>query len=172
MTELKGTITFLSILVLAAWSGCARQTAGPAKQPDRIQWTAPTWGPQTEGLQCRLRPTRRLWHPQETPTFKVDIHNRGRRTFAFAPSDPIPLYSVSLNGRQYPCPPQQAKATRLRPLGPDVEFLDLPLYLPREARLPLTPGRHVIEIALSLEDLEIASAPVGIEVLPSGKQGP
>jgi len=172
MTDLKGTITFLSILVLVAWSGCARQTAGPAKRPGRVQWTAPTWGPPTEGLQCRLRPTKRLWHPQETPTFKVDIRNLGRRTFAFAPSDPIPLHSVSLNGRKYPCPPRQARAARLQPLKPDMEFLDLPLRLPGEARLPLTPGRHVIQIALSFEGLEIASSPVGIEVLPSPRQGP
>ena len=172
MTDRKYTISFLSILVLAAWSGCARQTTGPARQPDRRGWIAPTWGPSTEGLQCRLRPTKRLWHPPETPTFRVDIRNRGRRTFAFDPSERVPLHAVSLDGRQYPCPSRPARATRLQPLGPDAEFPDLPLRLPEEARLPFTPGRHVIHVTLSFEDLEVVSNPVDIEVLASGGQAP
>ena len=76
-------------LAVALASGCNRRTQAPARAATSPIRPAPTWGPDTEGLQCRLRPTRRLWHHGETITFRLDIRNQGPRLFAFDAREPI-----------------------------------------------------------------------------------
>lgn len=149
--------------------GCARHAARLAKLPEAAAWAEPVWGPSTQGLQCRLRPARRLWHLPEAPEFKVDLRNEGKRIFAFAASEQVPLHAIGVDGRWYACPRPVTAEGRARPLAPGAEFTGLPVVLTPDMDLPLAAGRHIIEVAFSFEGLEVVSNPVGIEILPARK---
>jgi hypothetical protein len=160
-----GNRTLLALLIgIGLCLGCSRQAERTAKRTDRLVWTAPDWGPQTDGVQCRLRPTKRLWQRGETPTFKLDLHNRGKRQFAFDVCEPIRPDRVAVDGRWHHRRRDEMRQAKVRLLGPGVEFIDLKLSLPAAMALPLGPGRHTIQIALDLEDLTVLSNPVGIEI--------
>jgi len=161
----------LIIGVLASlWAGCGRPSPaplGPAPRPaksDNAAWGKPSWGPEAEGLQCRLRPTKRLWHPGQAPAFKVDLRNRGKRIFAFAASASLPLHRVVVDGRDYPAPTLPPAEGRMAPLAAGVEFTNLPISLPRKVHASLATGRHTIRTVFSFEGVEVVSNRVGIEV--------
>ena len=154
----------LLLLGVALCPGCSRQARAPARRADRLVWTAPDWGPATDGVQCRLRPTKRLWQTGETPTFKLDLRNQGKRLFAFDACEPIQPDRVAVDGRWYYRRRDEMRRAKVRPLAPGVEFADLVLIVPVSMALPLGPGRHTIQIALDLEDLTVLSNPVGIEI--------
>jgi hypothetical protein len=125
------------------------------------------WGPAAEGLQCRLRPVKRICAAGESPTFKIDLCNRGGRVFAFLGGEHAPVHQFSIDGRgrRWPArPPTDGKA---QALGPGVEVLDLPVTLPADAQSLLTPGRHIIQFAFSFEGVEVVSNPVEIEIIGS-----
>jgi hypothetical protein len=124
----------------------------------------PTWGPEAEGLQCRLRATKRLWRPTEAPTFKLELRNRGERMFAVATVDSNPSYRVIVDGRQYRVSLPPATETRIKPLAPGTEFSNLIISLPREVHTSLAPGPHTVQIAFVFEGVEVVSNPVGIEI--------
>lgn len=149
------------------YCGCVRQTAAPVRQAETAAWAEPVWGPATEGLQCRLRPVKRVWRPGETPVFKADLRNHGRRTFAFLNSEHVPLSRFSVDDRWYPYPTSEAVKGRVWPLAPGVEFTNLPVSLPTDMPLSLTPGPHIIRVAFSFEGVEAVSNLVGIEILAS-----
>lgn len=160
-----GNRVMLVLVLGVLWGpGCSRQARTPATRVDRRVWTTPDWGPQTQGLQCRLRPTRRLWHSGETPTFKLDLRNHGKRRFAFDAGEPIRPDRVMVGGRWYHRRRDATRPAKVRPLAPGVELSDLELVLPATMALPLGPGRHTIQIALDFEDITVLSNPVGIEI--------
>ncbi len=165
MTALKLALSLMLGIVLTSVPGCSRHVAGPPKPSARLTPAEPTWGPQVEGLQCRLRPVKRVCPAGESPTFKIDLRNRGERVFAFLGSEQVPLHGFAVDGqwrRRSSPAPVEGKA---RALGPGVEILDLAVVLPDEARALLTPGRHVVQLALSFEGVEVPSNPVGIEIV-------
>jgi len=157
------------VLALLAFScpGCRRSAKLPTQPPDRLVRTAPTWGPEAEGLQCRLRPTKRLWRAGETVTFKLDLRNRSKRLFAFDVSQPVHAERVSLDGRWFRRPRPETAAAKIRPLAPGDELADLTLALPQRSRLPLKPGYHAIAVAFVFEGIEVVSTPVTIEIAPA-----
>ena len=155
-------LTFALLALLAA--GCAQDVQTPLVRSQPPAQTAPTWGPEVEGLQCRLRPTRRLWNPEETITFKLDLRNHGTRLFAFDTHEPIRADRVALNGRWYRWPQPEGAPARVRPFAPGAELTDLTLALPHNAHLPIDPGRHEICVAFVFEGVEVRSNPVNIEV--------
>ena len=157
----------LVVSQVTLYCGCARQTAAPVRQAERAAWAEPVWGPATEGLQCRLRPAKRLWRSGETPVFKADLRNHGKRTFAFVNSERVPLSGISVDDRWYPYPTSGAVQGRVWPLAPDVEFTNLPVSLPTDMQLSLAPGPHIIRVAFSFEGVEVVSNVVGIEILAS-----
>ncbi|HNY77346.1 MAG: hypothetical protein RBS72_02190 [Sedimentisphaerales bacterium] len=144
--------------------GCSREDRVLAGRTDRIVRTTSDWGPQAEGLQCRLRPTKRLWQSAETPTFRLDLRNQSRRLFAFDVHEPICPDRVWLDGRWYQRRRDEAARAKMYPLAPGGELADLMLTVPTEMGLPLGPGRHTIQVAFDLEDITVVSNPVEIEV--------
>ncbi|MHC4521763.1 MAG: hypothetical protein ACYTAS_24485 [Planctomycetota bacterium] len=153
----------LSLLALLA-VGCARHVKTPLARAAPPLRTAPTWSPQVEGLQCRLRPTKRLWNSGETITFKLDLRNHGTRLFAFNSAEPLRVDRISVDGRWHRWPRPHTAPASIRPLAPGTELSDLTLALPRTVRLPLNPGRHDVRVAFLFEDLEVRSHPVRIEI--------
>jgi len=168
------SVKCIAVLVVDSFavlcSGCALRTATSTGRAESPAWTAPTWGPEAEGLQCRLRPVKRIWRTGEPPAFKVDLRNHGTRIFAFTRSADVPLHEFSVDGRWYRWPTPPATACRVWPLAPTVEFPDLPVTLPRRICGPLLPGRHTIQVAFLLEGVEVVSDPVGIEVTAPARQ--
>jgi len=159
----NAVVVVLALLVLLS-PGCKRSARTPARRPERLVRAAPTWGPETEGLQCRLRPAKRLWIAGETITFKLDLRNQGKRLFAFDASQPVYADRVLLDGRWYRWPRPEIAAAKIRPLAPDAEFTDLTLALPQAPWLPLTPGYHDIAVAFAFEGIEVVSHSVDIEI--------
>jgi hypothetical protein len=115
-------------------------------------------------LQCRLRPTRRLWHHGETITFRLDIRNQGPRLFAFDAREPIHADRIGLNDRWHRRPRPGTTAAQVRPLGPGVEMTDLAVALPTGSGLPPGPGHYDLRVAFVLEGVEVVSNPVAIEI--------
>ncbi|MEN6578057.1 MAG: hypothetical protein ABFD90_17065 [Phycisphaerales bacterium] len=154
------------LLVVAAGSGCSRHTVVAPRRMQAVSSSAePTWGVAAEGLQCRVRPIKRVYGSGESPTFTIDLRNQGGRIFAFRSGGQTPLSQYSIDGhwRRWPTsPPTDGK---VRALGPDVEVADMPVILPQDARSLLTPGVHVVRLAFSFEGVEVVSNPVEIEIV-------
>jgi len=142
--------------------GCHRRSRTDKPPAAPVPSLAPTWGDRVEGLQCRIRPVKRLWEPGRTILFKMDLRNAGKRVLAV--SEPVRAQRIAIDGRWYPWPHATEGQTKLRPLGPGAELADLPLKLPPSRYLPLVPGRHTIQIVMEFEGIEVASGPVGIEI--------
>jgi hypothetical protein len=169
MTGMKYVALLIVGSSVALGAGCALRMPGQAGQTEGSTRAAPTWGPVAQGLQCRLRPVKRIWPAGEPPAFKVDLRNQGTRIFAFPRSQDIPLHRFCVDGRWYRWPTSAATETRVWPLAPKVEFPDLPVTLPQTVCGPLRSGRHTIQVAFVLEGIEVISDPVGIEVTtPAG----
>ena len=165
----KRTVLLIAAALASFWTGCGRPTLAPLTpraRPARSNAarTKPSWGPETEGLQCRLRPTKRLWPPNEVPSFKVDLRHRGERIFALAASASLPLDRVVVDGREYPAPRPLSIEGRISPLTPGMELTNQPISLPRSVYASLGSGPHTIQIVFAFEDVEVVSHRVAIEV--------
>ncbi len=157
------------LMVAAAGIGCARHETSIHRQA-RAVTAAPAeaqWGPAAEGLQCRLRPGRRVCPAGESPTFRIDLCNHGGRVFAFPRGEQAPVHGFSIDGHWHRWPRGPATDGKARALGPDTEVLDLSAALPANARPLLGPGRHVVQFAFSFEGVEVVSNPVEIEIIES-----
>jgi len=152
-----------SIPALLLVSGCRRSRLTPSRRGPHIVRSAPTWGPETEGLQLRLRPTRRVWSADETITFKLDIRNQGKRLFAFNAAEPIEPDRLSVDDRWRRWPGSRAVA-RMRPLGSGDELADLTLVLSSSAGPSPASGRRRLRIALVLEGVEVVSNEVAVDI--------
>ncbi len=157
------------VLVLLVVSGLGCRGSGPtsAVQPERLVRTASTWGPQVEGLQCRLRPTKRLWPAGQDLAFKLDLRNQGKRLFAVDVAQPLWPQRVAVDGIWYRLPDSRRTVAKVRPLSPGDEWTDLALTIPGAGALPLTSGYHSLAVALVLEGVEVVSSPVTVEIAPS-----
>lgn len=171
MVDVGNRVVLVLVLGVLLCPGCSHQTRTPARRVDRLVWTAPDWGSQTQGLQCRLRPTRRLWQSAETPTFRLDLRNQSRRSFTVDVCEPIRPDRVAVDGRWYHRRRDEIRPAKVHLLAPGVELSDLALVLPATMALPLGPGRHTIQIALDFEDLTVLSNPVGIEIADPSARG-
>ncbi len=127
-------------------------------------FTAPAWGPNSQGLQCRLRPMKRLWRAGETPAFKIDLRNESKRIFPLACA-PLWPYRILIDDQWRRWPSSGPTGTKIMPFGPGAEFMDLMVNLPKETARLLTKGRHVIKIAFLFEGIEVVSNAVEIEIL-------
>ena len=160
---------FALMMVAATGTGCARHETMIRTQTHKtIAAPAETqWGPLAEGLQCRLRPNKRVCPVGESPAFHVDLGNHGRRVFAFLRGDQAPVRRFAIDGQWRPWPGPAPTDGKVQALSPGAEILDLPATLPADARTLLTPGRHVVQLALSFEGVEVVSNSVEIEVVGS-----
>jgi hypothetical protein len=153
------------LLIAAAGAGCSRHAAVTPRNARAVSPAEPTWGVAVEGLQCRVRPIKRVYGSAESPTFTIDLRNQGGRIFAFRSGEQTPLsqYSVDGHWRRWPVsPPTDGK---VRAFGPGVEIADMPAMLPQDARSLLTPGVHAVRLAFSFEGVEVVSNPVEIEIV-------
>lgn len=146
-------------------AGCSRSRLARPEKDDKPTWVKPTWGPPAEGLQCRVRPARRVWKAQEALLFKVDLRNEGRRIFAFVSSEPLPVRSIIVDGRRHPLPRRSVRAGTTRPFAPGDELTDLTLTLPANVSASLSSGHHLVELVFAFEDVEVVSGPVSIEIV-------
>jgi hypothetical protein len=46
-----------------------------------------------------------------------------------------------------------------------VQFDDIPIVLHEQFGINITPGRHIVRVALALEGVQVVSNPVGIKIL-------
>jgi len=153
-----------ALLVFIAGQGCKTPSAQLIASQDSYAWAEPTWGEADEGLQCRLRPDKRVWQTGETPTFKIDIKNRGRRMFAFPPSHIQQICRIQFDGKWYNWPGPVMIDSAVWPLAFGVQFDDIPIALHERFGIKITPGRHVVRVALVLEGVQVVSNPVGIKI--------
>jgi len=151
-------LTLLPALLIA--QGCQAPLAKSA-------WSGPTWGEAVEGLQCRLRAEKRIWNLTETPTFKFDIRNQGKRTFTFWPAHKLELCQIEFDGKWHRWPSPIMIDSQLWPLVPGARYSGVTIELDKRFKIELTPGRHVVRIAFSLEGVRVVSNPVGIKILPA-----
>lgn len=155
------------LAIAVAGVGCGtRQETAVVKRPmqQRVALTEVTWGPAAEGLQCRLRPIKRLVGDGESPTFKVDLRNQGGRVFTFLPDPRTPLHRFAVDGRWYLWPHRPTDG-RTQAFGPGVEIADMPLTLPADTPSLLAPGWHTVQVAFSFEGIEVVSNPVEIQIV-------
>lgn len=146
-------------------------TSSPGIVEDKTAWAKPSWGQQSEGLQCRLRPDRRIWQHKEQPSFKIDIRNRGKRIFAFFPFHQIQLCRIQFDGKWHQWPSPFMIDSPVWPLAPGAQFDNITFTLHERFKINLTPGKHIVRIRFTLEGIEVESNPVGIEILlPSRKR--
>ena len=164
MNTVGNWVLLASGLAVVLSLGCGRRSQAPARPTTRLARTTSTWGPETEGLQIRLRPTRRIWTQGETITFRLDIHNQGKRLFAFDAREPIHADRIDLDGRWHRLARPERTAAQVRSLAPGVELTDLAMAVPVTHGLPLGPGRHHLRVALLLEGVEVVSNPVAMEI--------
>ena len=158
-------LVFLTPLIMPGL-GCKKSHEIPIARPERLVRTASTWGPQVEGLQCRLRPTKRLWPAGQDLAFKLDLRNQGKRLFAVDVASPIQPQRVALDGIWYRLPERRRASAKVRPLLPSDEWADLALVVPGVGSLPLTSGYHSLAVGLVLEGIDVTSNAVTIEIAP------
>jgi hypothetical protein len=112
------------------------------------------WGPlsgdEDDGLQCRLRATKEVWQPGETPAFEADVRNVGMRDLLAARSEVV--FEVEVDGKwcRYTAP-SSAKSS---PLPPGREYDGIAITLGSHWRekstlqpIPWAPGKHTVRVA-------------------------
>ena len=174
MKALKTSLITMLLSAFLAGQGCKAPAdkalaSPPALSQDKAAWSEPTWGEQAEGLQCRLRPNRRVWQSRERPGFKLDIRNRGKRIFAFLPFHQLQLCRIQFDGRWYQWPSPFMIDSPVWPLSPGAQFDNIAITLHEQLKIKLSPGKHVVRVGFALEGIEVVSNPTGIEILPPGQ---
>jgi RNA polymerase sigma factor (sigma-70 family) len=139
------------------------------------------WGDADDGVQVRLRPRQHRWNVGETPTFDVDLRNRGDKPAGVV--RPADFWEVELDGVWYGRKIEKA-AVPETPLEPGTEVKDW-VALPLDGKwvrdvtgpdryesdknqeaLPLAPGKHKVRVAFNPRPgLRPVSNAVQIEVL-------
>lgn len=127
-------------------------------------WGKPVWGETTEGLRCRLAVYKRTWKTNETPTFTFDLQNNGKRTFAFWPEQKHQLCRIQVDGKWHRWSPAEMIDSQVWSIPPGAYYKGVIIELGKEYDIKLGPGRHIVRIALILEDVQVISNPVGIEI--------
>ncbi len=164
MREMGKRISLIFLAAALLCAGCSRESRTSTRPMHSSVREAPDWGPSAEGVQSRLRPTRRLWQQGEPITFKLDLRNRGSRLFAFDVREPIRPSRIAIDRRWRHLRRDQTTQTKIQPLAPGTELTDLEVIVSPEKGLPLGAGRHTIQISLELEDLTVLTNPVAIEI--------
>ncbi|HUU21522.1 MAG TPA: hypothetical protein VM389_03215, partial [Phycisphaerae bacterium] len=145
----------------------------------REEWS---WGKAAEGVQCRLRADKRVWEAGQSPTFKADFWNRGKRELQFilAPA----LWEIEWDGLWYRATVAHSGRVKVFPLGPGHQRTDIPVPLeerwgwrskPKREPLVFEPGKHRIRVAFTVHaaneqpgrPVRAVSNPVEIEILPA-----
>ena len=88
--------------------------------------------------------------------------------FAFPPSHIQQICRIQFDGKWYHWPSPVMIDGSVWPLASGVQFDDIPIVMHERFGIKITPGRHVVRVALALEGVQVISNPVGIKILPEG----
>ncbi|HVS40320.1 MAG TPA: sigma-70 family RNA polymerase sigma factor [Gemmataceae bacterium] len=149
----------------------------PVSQPVEVEvGEESAWGDADGGVQARLRIPKISWNADETPTFHLDLRNRGKTT---PNARRVPFdCQIEVDGTWYsfdlPSGPYPAVGDLLEPgkqvsdwatVSPDKNWGSLN---GKTHHFPLAPGKHTIRVAYSLNGEKGAirpiSGPVEIEI--------
>lgn len=167
MVSLKNASLIIVFCAFFFGQGCKSSVLKP-KEPDyKLAWSKPTWGRAVEGLRLRLRPDKRTWQTGQTPKFRLDIRNEGKRVFTFLPSHRLQLCQIQFDGKWYSWPSPVMIDSPVWPITPGSELSDIPITLHKRYGINLATGKHIVRIAFSPEGVRAESNPVGITILSS-----
>ncbi len=156
----------LVLISLAAFAGCQEQQAGTITAIDRkLAWSAPTWSEPVEGIQCRLRISKRRWYRNETPVLSVDFKNTGWRIYPFLPDHMQQLCEVQYDGNWYYWPTPVKIDSPVWPLAPGVQLNSVSIRLHNRFGIDLERGKHIIRVAFNFEGVRVESNPLGIIIV-------
>ena len=164
---MKNLCIYAMLTIALAAQGCVGPFAfeeGGWFGPD--PWGKPVWGEPAEGVRCRLSVYKRKWKITETPTFTFDLQNNGKRTFAFWPDQKHQFCRIQVDGQWHHWSPTELIDSQVWNVSPGADYKGVILELRQEYNIKIKPGRHVVRIALVLEDVRVVSNPVGIDIVP------
>ncbi|NQT18877.1 MAG: sigma-70 family RNA polymerase sigma factor [Planctomycetes bacterium] len=156
----------------------------PSKQAKKgagwIAFAEPPWGAPVDGVQCRLRPEKRVWRVGDVPKLKAEVLNQGKRDFDFLKSEAH--FEVQYDGRWYVHGAGEILSGN-KLFGPGKRYEGISIGLGNywcgkedvKKRLQLAPGKHIVRVALddalvpkpAGEMIRVVSNPVEIEVIPA-----
>ncbi len=154
----------LTASLAALLAGCAEELTSEQLALDADPWSEPVWGPPAEGLRCRLSAARRKWAADETPVLRCDLQNSGRRTFAFWPAHKHQLCRIEVDAVWHRWQHPEKIESQIWPLPPGSGYRGITIQPDKGYGIDLKPGRHVIRVAFTLEDVRVTSNPFGIEI--------
>ena len=102
-----------------------------------------------------------------------DWKTRGPEVVGNVYVDPvsIPFMSdgkpIEFDGKWHRWPSPIMIDSQLWPLAPGARYSGVTIELDKRFKIELTPGRHIVRIAFSLEGVRVVSNPVGIKILPA-----
>jgi hypothetical protein len=96
---------------------------------------------------------------------QFDLRNGGKRTFAFWPAQKMQLCEIEFDGKWRRWPDAVMIDSQVWPLVPGAQYNAVTIELDRRFGIKLTPGRHIVRIAFTLEGIRVVSNPVGIKIL-------
>lgn len=162
---MKNCCIFASFTLALAIQGCI----GPFALEEGLfgpdPWGNPVWGKPTEGLRCRLSIHKRKWNKDEIPTFTLDLQNNGKRTFAFWPEQKHQLCHIQVDGKWHQWSPAELIDSHVWRISPGTDRKGVSIELHREYHITMKPGKHIVRVAMLLEDVRVVSNPVGIEIV-------
>ncbi|MHC4180973.1 MAG: hypothetical protein ACYSWU_26035, partial [Planctomycetota bacterium] len=136
-----------------------------------------TWGPATEGVQCRLLPEKSTWKAGQTPQLQADLRNRGKRhvNMGLAPEN----WEVQYDGVWYRSRVFFSGLVLVLNLEPGAQKNGISLRLgdrygwaskDKNLALVFRPGKHTLRAAFHLRKddgggLRVVSNPVKVEIL-------
>ena len=162
---MKQLLTYiLAFLITITTQGCFETLQDSSRYVKADPWSEPVWGLPAEGLQCCLTPDKRIWQQNEIPTFKFDLLNNGKSTFAFWPANKHQICSFHVDNKWYNWPRPTMIESQTWPLTPGASYKGVTIELNKTYGAPLKLGKHIIRIAVNLEGLQAISNPVGIEI--------
>jgi hypothetical protein len=151
-------------------------------QPVRRRWG---WSEPVEGVRCRLSPggsisSRVHWRADETPMFRLDVRNDGKRDLYIIRA--AEAYEIAVDGQWYLAGVEDAKSSPLPP-GKMYNLIRIPLddrwrHKTTNRALVLSPGKHSVQVAVVCEPasgesgrpVRLLSRPVEIAIVPRPKE--
>ena len=128
--------------------------------PEAKEVAGSEWGEAVEGVQVRLRADKPKWKVGETPSFKADFQNRGKRDLQLMLAQG---WEIEVDGAWYHATVDRLGRVEVRTLPPgtvqkDIAFLpeEWSKWQSKEDRKPLefVAGKHTVRVAFTAQPTE------------------
>ena len=162
---MRNLCLFSLLMSTLALQGCMDRLALEEGLFGPDPWGKPVWGQPVEGVRCQLSVYKRKWKTTETPAFTLDLQNNGNRTFAFWPEQKHQLCRIQLDGKWHQWSPSELINSQVWNISPGTDRKGMIIELRKQYQMDLRPGRHIVRVALILEDVRVISNPAGIEIV-------